>query len=536
MTPAAERALNAASQWALGPDGHIAPIRPVELIVGLLSESECRAARLLLAAGVDLSAVESRWPELAFTAGDDAASNPDGVALLSFRGLSADVEACMRAACDRLDEPVRTFQFATEHLLLGLTLADDEAGSWLRERGVDAESIERDHARIYGGDRAPIAIELDAIPLADDFPLANVGSSEIAEPAITTVSDESGRRGAVRIIDAAANRAGEALRVVEDYVRFIRNDRALTSEAKAMRHELAAALAPLSLTERLAARDTRRDVGTDVTTAAEMTRRNPLDVAVANLRRLQESLRSLEEFTKVIDSTMAARCEALRYRSYTLQKDVAASDERRPSMADASLYVLVDGRESVAAFEAIVGKLVAAGVDVLQLRDKQLDDRTLLDRARRLRRLTIGTPVRFIMNDRPDLALLAEADGVHVGQDELNVAAARRIVGAGRLVGVSTHSLEQARQAATDGADYIGVGPVFPSTTKNFVEFPGLDLVRVVARETVLPAFAIGGITVDNVEEVVRAGLRRAAVGGAVLNAADPQAAVAALRRRLSER
>jgi len=140
------------------------------------------------------------------------------------------------------------------------------------------------------------------------------------------------------------------------------------------------------------------------------------------------------------------------------------------------------------------------------------------------------------MNDRPDLALLAEADGVHVGQEELNVAAARRIVGAGRLIGVSTHSLEQARQAATDGADYIGVGPVFPSGTKAFAEFPGLELVRVVARETSLPAFAIGGITFENVGEIVRAGLRRVAVSGAVLNAADPQSAVAALRRRLTER
>jgi thiamine-phosphate pyrophosphorylase len=135
------------------------------------------------------------------------------------------------------------------------------------------------------------------------------------------------------------------------------------------------------------------------------------------------------------------------------------------------------------------------------------------------------------MNDRPDLAVLTDADGVHVGQEELSVRDARRIVGPGRLVGVSTHTIEQARQAVLDGADYIGVGPVFPSQTKQFGSFAGLQFVREAAGEITLPAFAIGGITTENVAEVLAAGATRIAVSAAICAAEDPGEAARELRR-----
>ncbi len=138
---------------------------------------------------------------------------------------------------------------------------------------------------------------------------------------------------------------------------------------------------------------------------------------------------------------------------------------------------------------------------------------------------TRGSRTLFIMNDRADLAALAEADGVHVGQDELSVAEARAIVGVEALVGVSTHSLEEALRAEQDEADYIGVGPTFPSSTKQFAEFPGLELTRSVSRSVALPAFAIGGVDLGNIDQVIAAGLRRVAVSGAVTRAVDPAAA-----------
>ncbi len=139
------------------------------------------------------------------------------------------------------------------------------------------------------------------------------------------------------------------------------------------------------------------------------------------------------------------------------------------------------------------------------------------------------------MNDRPDLALLAGADGVHVGQDELTVRDARRILGTRALVGVSTHSLEQARAAVLAGASYIGVGPTFPSGTKEFGEFTGTELLQAVSRELGLPAFAIGGITEENLPRVLAAGFRRVAVQGAIANADDPAAAARRMLAALSD-
>ncbi len=186
------------------------------------------------------------------------------------------------------------------------------------------------------------------------------------------------------------------------------------------------------------------------------------------------------------------------------------------------LYVLVDGCGDVAEFQQLVATLLEAGVDILQLRDKRLADRLLLQRARMVRQLTQATATLFIMNDRPDLALLADADGVHVGQDELTVQDVRRIVGPNRLVGVSTHTIDQARQAAADQADYLGCGPTFPSATKEFSDFPGLAFLKQVATEVTLPSFAIGGIGLDNLADVLRSGFRRIAVGATVVHSEKP--------------
>jgi thiamine-phosphate pyrophosphorylase len=323
----------------------------------------------------------------------------------------------------------------------------------------------------------------------------------------------------LRALDAAANRAREGLRVVEDYVRFVLDDRHLSEQCKRLRHDLAAALGRVPMERSLAARETQADVGTGVSTSSEERRAGTAGVLAANFLRLEEALRSLEEFGKLLDAGMAAELEQLRYRSYTLHRAVEITRHSAERLAGARLHVLIDARPSPEEFERLVRGLVAAGVDMLQLREKGLGDRHLLDRARLLRELTRGTETLFIMNDRPELATLAGADGVHVGQEELTVKDARTIVGPDSLVGVSTHSIEQARQAVLDGANYIGVGPTFPSGTKHFEHFPGVELLQAVAAEIRLPAFAIGGINLENLGQVLEAGIKRVAVSGAVVAA-----------------
>ena len=171
---------------------------------------------------------------------------------------------------------------------------------------------------------------------------------------------------------------------------------------------------------------------------------------------------------------------------------------------------------------------------MLQLRDKSLDDRQLIERARLLREATSAAGALLIVNDRPDVARLARADGVHLGQEDLSVKDVRWIVGPEALVGVSTHSIEQARQAVLDGANYLGVGPTFPSGTKQFAEFPGVALLRAVATEIRLPAFAIGGIDRENLDQVLDAGFHRVALGGAVTAAKVPATVVREMRRHLN--
>lgn len=328
-----------------------------------------------------------------------------------------------------------------------------------------------------------------------------------------------------RILDANANRAIEGLRVVEEYARFALDDRHLTELCKQCRHDLSAVLGGGGAELRIHARETQQDVGTGVATSQEYQRADSCAVCMANVSRVKQALRCLEEYGKTLDSRFAASIEQLRYRFYTIEKAVCVTRASAMRLAGCHLYVLSDGAGSLDEFTARISMLVECGVPIVQLRDKSLNDRRLLERARRLREITSAGPTLFIMNDRPDIAFLARADGVHVGQDELTVRDARAIVGVEALVGVSTHSIEQARQAVLDGANYIGVGPVFPSGTKAFDTFPGLAYVRQVAAEISLPAFAIGGIFRENVGQVLAAGATRIAVGGAIFSADDSRSA-----------
>ena len=237
-----------------------------------------------------------------------------------------------------------------------------------------------------------------------------------------------------------------------------------------------------------------------ITTHFEQHPWRPVDVLTANFLRLGREFAEPREFGKILNPAVAKAIEQLRIGHTRMQRD------RRPRiglerLATARLYVLLDGRSSVQEFERMAQGLIEAGV--MSCSSAQaLADRELIDRARRLRQLTRGTSTLFIVNDRPDLAALAQADGVHVGQEELSVKDARSIIGPDALIGVSTHSIEQARQAVLDGANYLGVGPTFPSGTKQFDHFPGLELLRAVAAEIRLPAFAIGGIRRENLDQV----------------------------------
>ncbi|MGI8979659.1 MAG: thiamine phosphate synthase [Pirellulaceae bacterium] len=333
------------------------------------------------------------------------------------------------------------------------------------------------------------------------------------------------RLAALRIIDANFNRAAEALRVLEEYCRFGLDDGHLTKCWKELRHSLTKWQSSIPSQDLLASRNTAADVGTSVKTDQELSRDSIRHVAQASCKRLEQALRSLEEYAKVL-ALPARELEVLRYQTYTLEKATLLTADSQRKLADGRLYVLMDGGDSPASFENRALEICKAGADIVQLRDKKLNDRELLERARLLRQVTRAYGTLFIMNDRSDLAALSAADGVHIGQDELSIQDVRRIVGPEMLIGLSTHTIAQARQAVLDGASYIGCGPTFPSGTKHFDSFPGLAFLREVAAEISLPAFAIGGIALENLPEVLETGMKRVAVGGAVACAAQPSTSI----------
>jgi thiamine-phosphate pyrophosphorylase len=207
--------------------------------------------------------------------------------------------------------------------------------------------------------------------------------------------------------------------------------------------------------------------------------------------------------------------------------------DRRRRLAAARLYLVCDLRPGGRALHEVLGPALAGGVDLFQLRDKTASDAALFAGALQARALCDDAGALFLLNDRPDLALAAGADGVHVGQADAPVAAAREAVGPERLVGLSTHGPAQADAAAALGPDYIAVGPVHATPTKPGRPAIGLDPVRHAARTVTLPWFAIGGIDPANVGEVAAAGAGRVVVVRAIAEAADPGRAARALRAAL---
>jgi len=350
------------------------------------------------------------------------------------------------------------------------------------------------------------------------------------------MSDDS-HHDVYRILDAAANRAGEGLRTLEEYARFGLDDANQSEAWKTLRHDLAASLARLPRQLLLSARDTPSDVGTEIGDSREYCRADVAAVIAAAATRTTQSLRTLEEYGKTLDAHIAVQIEALRYRCYTLAADLelqAPANWRRERLRQSHLYALLDCGETDDAFAKKIADLAVAGVDLFQLRDTVTDDRAKLQRARIGCKTAHQHDALFIVNDRADIAAAADADGVHVGQSELPAQAVRQIVGSGRLVGISTHSIEQARQAVADGADYVGYGPVFAGHTKTFEKYVGTAQLAQIANEIPIPLFAIGGIVEKNLRQVLAGGSNRVAVAGALRDADDPVAATKRLKSMLT--
>lgn len=329
-----------------------------------------------------------------------------------------------------------------------------------------------------------------------------------------------------RIVDANLNRATEAARILEEIARFLLDDKNLSEKFKNIRHELSN-VQEKNYSEYLNARDTQNDVGINIKNPSE--RINLENIFKANIKRLQQALRTLAEYSVEAPENVA-EFEKLRYESYTLEKnmwDKLKNKLNQIKLKNKKLYLVSnsDQFESEDAFLDAIASALEGGVEIIQLREKNMPANKILNLGKKVKQLCLQYDATFILNDRVDIALLLEADGVHLGQDDLDVASAREILGENTIVGISTHVPEQALKAVEDGADYIGVGPVFATPTKQGRTPVGLDYVKWVSENIQIPAFAIGGIDLENVDEVLKAGLNRISVVRAIINAPSPQKA-----------
>ncbi|MCK5534633.1 thiamine phosphate synthase [bacterium] len=184
-------------------------------------------------------------------------------------------------------------------------------------------------------------------------------------------------------------------------------------------------------------------------------------------------------------------------------------------LTDKVLYLITCVPSPGINYEKMVEEAIIGGVEIVQLRAKELSRKELMRLACSLREITFKYKIIFIINDWPDVALASQADGVHLGQDDLEITYVRKLMG-DKIIGVSTHTLEEARAAQEKGADYIGVGPIFKTVTKPDLRPVGLDLIAEIKKEIKIPFFCLGGIDSDNIKQVIEIGGRRVAISSAI--------------------
>jgi len=331
----------------------------------------------------------------------------------------------------------------------------------------------------------------------------------------------------LRIIDANLNRLGEGLRFLEEIARFILNDTALTSELKDLRHHFSPK-DPVLKTAYLDARDSTTDIGPSVTLGTTELPRSITQAITANARRVEESLRVLEELAKTNDAGLdGARLQSARFAVYTLEKTLIGRLMRRDKVElTCGLHAIVDAASLGERLPAeVTREMLQGGAKVIQLRDKQTLRHKLLDIALEIAELCREYDALFIVNDALDIALAASADGLHLGQDDLPVKVARKLMPIDRLIGCSVRSVAEAKQAQADGADYLGCGAIYATTTKQDSAALGCPLLTQIKNEVDLPLIAIGGITTNNTAEILRSGADGIAVVSAIIAAASVKAA-----------
>lgn len=322
-----------------------------------------------------------------------------------------------------------------------------------------------------------------------------------------------------RILDVNLNRLTETLKFLEDIARFNHYPASFLKRLRRLRSDFLTIKKVLPLQEIIRYRDSRHDQGRS-SRFDKLARRSAAETVIASLSRAKESSRVIEEILKIYQPRLSSQLKKIRFTIYDLEKEILTG--RRVSF-DPSFQAILDEtyfpRLDLLKTLKILKK---GGCTMIQLRSKKWTDREFLRHARCLRIANNQVGLTYLVNDRVDIALAAGADGVHVGCSDLPVAEARRLMGEGAVIGASTANLRQALQAERAGADYIGAGAVFSTSTKMDAEVCGISELRRICQRIRIPVIAIGGITAANVQKIRQTGCAGIAVCSALFNGSLP--------------
>jgi thiamine-phosphate pyrophosphorylase len=315
----------------------------------------------------------------------------------------------------------------------------------------------------------------------------------------------------MRILDANINRAAEGMRVLEDIARFELEHKNWCEAIKKCRHELRAQ------TPSLLHRDTKRDVGTQITTHQEQSRSSIIDIARAASNRCAEALRVVEEFLKLHGAGNSI--ETLRYEMYEISATIIKALGSMYRCQRKFCFVMTRD-DCLLSWQETMQQAVAAGCDCVQIREKKMQTAELVWHVTEAVEIASKYGAQVIVNDRVDVMLAARASGVHLGDEDMSIQDARKLCGHEYIIGATVHSKEKIQEAVSAGADYIGVGSVFASQTKPDAKIVPADVLK----EAMLHNhFAIGGITPQNVHELYGAGCKGIAVSSAIAHSSTPE-------------
>ncbi len=333
-----------------------------------------------------------------------------------------------------------------------------------------------------------------------------------------------------QIIDANLDRAREGLRVLEDWARFGIGEEKYVERIKNFRQ----ILGKNHLEVYKQSRNHIEDKCKGLTHKEQINRKTYKQIISSNSGRVQEALRVIEEFSRLHNNKLSKIASEIRYEIYTLEVDLLSltkSNKSKEILKENDLYVITDQKENLL---EIIEDILIAGVRIIQHRFKTGTDKDHLQEAIQIKNLCIKYNSLFIINDRIDIALASNADGIHLGQNDLDLKTARKLLGHSKIIGISANNEIDISNALSEGSDYIGIGPVFETTTKKDKKPLGIEKIKSLTKDLNIPWFAIGGVTTSNVSYLKSHGFKKVALISQLMNSEDPKEDAIIILKELS--